>query len=207
MSAMNDVARHYDLLIDEGNDPVLDPPELAAYMDGWDGGLFVDALRLNGTQDVLEIGVGTGRLAVRIAPQSASFTGIDISQKSLARAAQHLAGCPQARLVCADFMAWKTQARFDVAYSSLTFMHLADKRGAAQKAASLLKSGGRLVLSLDRDDSGVLDYGTRRLTVYPDDPVLLAAHLQEAGLTVQPVLETERAYILVATKGESDGWA
>ena len=50
----NVVARHYDLLIDEGNDPVLDPPALAAYMDGWDGGLFIDALCLDGTQDVLD---------------------------------------------------------------------------------------------------------------------------------------------------------
>lgn len=171
-------------------------------MDGWDGGVFLDALMLDGTQDVLEIGVGTGRLAVRIAPEYASFTGIDISEKSVARAAQHLAGCPQAWLVCADFMAWETRMRFDVAYSSLTFMHLADKRGAAQKAAALLKEGGRLVLSLDRDDSGVIDYGTRRLTVYPDDPAEMTSHLREAGLTVQPVLETERAYILIATKGE-----
>ena len=204
---MNEVARHYDLLIDEGNDPVLDPPELAAYMDGWDGGLFIDALRLDGTQDVLEIGVGTGRLAVRTAPACASFTGIDLSEKSIARAAQHLSGRPQVTLVCADFMTWDTQARFDAVYSSLTFMHLADKRAAVRKAAALLRPGGRLVLSLDRNDSGVIDYGTRRLSVYPDDPALLAAYLREAGLTVQPMLETERAYILIAERGEGEPWA
>ena len=37
---------HYDLLIEEGNDPVLDPPALAAYMDGWDGEILLDALEL-----------------------------------------------------------------------------------------------------------------------------------------------------------------
>jgi len=50
----------------------------------------------------------------------------------------------------------------------------------------------------------VLDYGTRQLAVYPDDPVQMAAFLTAAGLTVLPVEETERAYILIATKGESD---
>jgi len=204
VSALNEVARHYDLLIDEGNDPVLDPPELAAYMDGWDGGLFIGALRLDGTQDVLEIGVGTGRLALRIAPACRTFTGIDISEKTILRAGAHLAAFPNAEVIRADFMAWEPEARFDVVCSSLTFMHLPDKRGAAQKAAALLRPGGRLVLSLDKDRSSVLDYGTRQLAVYPDDPVQMAAFLTAAGLTVLPVEETERAYILIATKGESD---
>ena len=204
---MSDVARHYDLLIDEGNDPVLDPPELAAYMDGWDGPAFLAALGLTGSEDVLEIGVGTGRLALRIAPACRQFTGIDISEKSIVRARAHLAAFPAVRLLCADFLSWETQARFDVVCSSLTFMHFADKRAAAQRVAALLRPGGRAVLSLDRDASGVIDYGTRRLTVYPDDPAVLASHLADACLTVQDVLQTERAYILIATKGVNAGWA
>lgn len=199
---VNEVARHYDLLVDEGNDPVLDPPELAAYMDGWDGPAFLRALRLNGTQDVLEIGVGTGRLAVQIAPKCRSFTGIDISEKSINRARGHLADVRGVQLLCADFMDWETDARFDVVYSSLTFMHLADKRAAAQKVAQLLKPGGRAVISLSRDASGVIDYGTRQLTVYPDDPAALAAHLRAAGLTLRPALETEFAVILIAEREE-----
>ena len=47
---------HYDLLVSEGNDPVLDPPDLAAYMDGWDGDAFLDALCLESSSRVLEIG-------------------------------------------------------------------------------------------------------------------------------------------------------
>lgn len=198
---VNEVIRHYDLLVDEGNDPVLDPPELAAYMDGWDGKAFIDALALDGTQDVLEIGVGTGRLAVRTALACRSFTGVDLSEKSIARAGEHLAGMPQVRLVCADFMLWQTAQRFDVVYSSLTFMHLQDKPATAEKVARLLKPGGRAVISLDRDLSGVIDHGTRRLKVYPDDPAEMAAHLRQAGLRVLPALETEFAVILIAVKG------
>lgn len=199
---VNEVARHYDLLIDEGNDPVLDPPELAAYMDGWDGGVFVEALLLDGTQDVLEIGVGTGRLAVRTAPECRSFTGVDVSAKCIIRAGEHLEGLPQVSLVCADFMLWRTERRFDVVYSSLTFMHIADKQGAAEKIARLLRPGGRVVISLDRDASGVLDYGTRRLTVYPDAPAAMTACLRSAGLQVQAVRETAFAVILIAVKEE-----
>ncbi len=199
---VNEVARHYDLLVDEGNDPVLDPPELAAYMDGWDGPAYLAALQLNGTQDVLEIGVGTGRLAVRTARLCQTFTGIDISEKSIGRAHAHLADVPGVQLLRADFMDWGTDARFDVVYSSLTFMHLADKQAAAQKVAWLLKPGGRAVISLSRDASGAIDYGTRRLTVYPDVPEALAAYLQEAGLTLRPALETEFAVILIAEKEE-----
>lgn len=199
---VNEVARHYDMLIDEGNDPVLDPPELAAYMDGWDGGAFMDALSLDGTQDVLEIGVGTGRLAVRTAKNCRTFTGVDLSPKTIARAGENLAGLADVRLVCADFMAWQTAQRFSVVYSSLTFMHIADKREAAQKIAALLSPGGRAVISLDKSPETMLDYGTRKLTVYPDDPAALAAYLCDAGLTVLPVQETEFAFILIATKGE-----
>ena len=55
-----DVITHYDLLIDESNDPVCDPEPLKQYMDKWDGKPFIDALRLDKSKSVLEIGVGTG---------------------------------------------------------------------------------------------------------------------------------------------------
>lgn len=65
------VSHHYDLLIDEGNDPVHDPKSLRDYMDKWDGQGFIDNMELDKNKSVLEIGVGTGRLAVRIAPFNA----------------------------------------------------------------------------------------------------------------------------------------
>lgn len=198
----NETRRHYDLLIDEGNDPVHDPAPLREYMDGWDGQAFLDALALDGTQDVLEIGVGTGRLALRTAPMCRRFTGVDLSPGTIARAGENLAGLANVHLVCTDFMAWDTAQRFDVVYSSLTFLHLADKRAAAERVAALLRRGGRAVISLDKSPDNVLDYGTRKLTVYPDDPAELATHLRGAGLAVLSVQETQFAYILTAVKGE-----
>ncbi len=46
---------HYDALIAENNDPVLDPPALAAYMERWDGAPFLELLALDGTQSVPEL--------------------------------------------------------------------------------------------------------------------------------------------------------
>lgn len=62
------VAKHYDVLIEQNNDPVHDPDVLKEYMDKWDGAQFINEMKLNKSLSVLEIGVGTGRLAVRTAP-------------------------------------------------------------------------------------------------------------------------------------------
>ena len=63
-----DIITHYDLLIEENNDPVNDPKPLQEYMDKWDGPSFIDALRLDKSKSVLEIGLGTGRIAIKVIP-------------------------------------------------------------------------------------------------------------------------------------------
>jgi ubiquinone/menaquinone biosynthesis C-methylase UbiE len=197
---MVDVIRHYDLLIDEGNDPVHDPMELRAYMDKWDGAAFQRALALDGSQSVLEIGVGTGRLAMRIAPECRSYTGIDVSPKTIVRAKENLAQLSNVALVCCDFLAGEINASFDVICSTLTFMHIADKVTAVRRIAALLTPGGRVVISLDKNQAEYIDYGLRCVRVYPDDPKQMEALMQAAGLTVLPGIETEYAHIIVAER-------
>ena len=80
------VISHYDQLIDEGNDPVHDAPSLQAYMNQWDGPEFIEQMQLDAEKSVLEIGVGTGRLAVRVAPLCKIFCGVDVSRKTIERA-------------------------------------------------------------------------------------------------------------------------
>ena len=43
----SEIVRHYDLLIDENNDPVHDPKSLQNYMDKWDGQTFIDKMELD----------------------------------------------------------------------------------------------------------------------------------------------------------------
>lgn len=197
---MNDVICHYDLLIDEGNDPVHDSAELKAYMDLWDGETFLNVLALDGTQSVLEIGVGTGRLAIRTAPMCRQFTGIDVSPKTIARARENLSDYPNVSLLCGDFMAADFPQPFDVIYASLTFMHIPQKVKAIAKITDLLAPGGRVILSLDKNQDEFIEYGTRKVRVYPDKPDDFGARMKAAGLNVYALSETEFAHIIAAEK-------
>ena len=157
---MKEVIKYYDFLIDDGNDPVLDAIELRQYMDKWDGQVFIDLLELNLSKSVLEIGVGTGRLAVKVAPKVKSFCGIDISPKTVERAKQHLSQT-NAKLVCGDFLTYEFSETFDTVYSSLTFMHLKNKEQAIKNVYKLLKGKGKFILSIDKNQGKVIDYGSQ----------------------------------------------
>jgi len=123
-----DMRSHYDLLIEENNDPFRDPPALQKYMESWDGQLFLDLMELDRSKMVLEIGVGTGRLAVKAAGCCRWLTGIDISAKTIERARENLRHCLNISLICDDFITYQFPETFDVIYSSLTMMHFQDKR-------------------------------------------------------------------------------
>ena len=192
-----DIIFHYDSLIGEGNDPVLDPPELRAYMDTWDGAVFLELLGNYRGKRVLEIGCGTGRLSVRVAPFAREFVGVDISPRTVEAAKEHLP-YGNTRLVCSDFLHWDGDGGFDIIYSSLTFMHISDKLGAIRKVAALLASGGRFVLSIDKNTSEWLEYGSRRLRIYPDSPEGIEKMMTDSGFTAVERAETEFAYIISA---------
>ena len=194
------VIAHYDRLIDIDNDPARDPQPLRDYMDNWDGTAFHMLLELKPQLSVLEIGVGTGRLAQRIAPECARFVGIDLSPKSIVRAKENLIECRNIRLICADFLEYAFTETFDVVCSSLTFMHIRQKREAVMKITRLLNPGGRAVISIDKNRQSFMDAGFGRLEIYPDDPEQLTEYFCEAGMIVEKITETEFAFIVAAKK-------
>lgn len=167
------VISHYDALIDENNDPFHDSKLLQDYMDKWDGPGFIEQMALDESKSVLEIGVGTGRLAIRVAPLCRELWGIDISPKTVERGRENLD-------------------------SSLTFMHIEDKQKAMDKVAGLLNSAGRFVLSIDKNKSGIIDTGTRKIIVYPDRPDETAEYIRNAGLIILNRYDTELATIFTA---------
>ena len=197
-----DVIDHYDRLIAEGNDPVHDPEPLRVYMDKWDGKPFLDALELSKDKTVLEIGVGTGRLAVRTAPLCNIFNGIDLSSKTILRAMVNLMDDPEVKfeLFVGDFLEHEFVQKYDVIYSSLTFMHIEDKQRAIDKIAALLNENGRFVLSIDKNQAETIDMGTRKIRIFPDTPENIRSCIERAGLTFANLLETEFAYIITANK-------
>ena len=197
---MNPIVEHYDLLIDENNDPVRDPKELQEYMNRWDGQVFIDKMKLNTDKSVLEIGVGTGRLAIRTAPLCKNFVGIDISPKTADRARENLSEQSNATILLGDFLTFDFDEQFDVIYSSLTFMHIEDKQKAIDKVTSLLKKGGLFVLSTDKNQASFIDMGTRKIPVFPDNPEKIKTCIDIAGLILAERVETDAAHIFVATR-------
>ena len=193
------VKKHYDLLVEENNDPVYDCEALTRYMDKWDGQTFINAMRLKKSDSVLEIGVGTGRIAQKILPLTGKFTGVDISPKSIERAKENLKVYSPV-LVCSDFLTFETEDKFDCIVSTLTFIHIKRKQKAIKKVSKLLAPQGRFVLSISKKPEKVLDYGSRKVKLYPDDKDKILRYLQVAGLNIESVDETEFSYIIVSVK-------
>lgn len=83
--------KHYDLLIDEECDPYRDDGILKAYMGRWDGPQFFESLDLSIDKVVLEVGIGTGRVAREVLNIGCKkLTGLDISSKTIQRAKENL---------------------------------------------------------------------------------------------------------------------
>ena len=194
------VITHYDLLIDEDNDPFRDPPELQEYMNGWDGEKFVEALELTKNKKVLEIGIGTGRLAVRVAPHCRKLTGIDISPKTVERAKENLKEYKNISFICDDFNVHEFCETFDIIYSSLTMMHFKQKAQVIAKIDTLLNDNGIFCVSIDKNVSEYIDMGTRKIKVYPDTADGITSLVEATAMSVAKVVETEKAYIIVSKK-------
>ena len=195
-----DVKTHYDMLIDENNDPLRDLPELQEYMNTWDGNPFLEALELSKNKSVLEIGVGTGRIAVKVAPCCFKLTGIDISTKTIDRAKDNLKEYGNIFFVCSDFNSHEFEETFDVIYSSLTMMHFKGKATVITKVDKLLNDNGIFCLSIDKNQSEYIDMGTRKIKVYPDNLDNIISIIGETAMSVVKVIETDNAYIVVSRK-------
>lgn len=194
------VKKHYDLLIDENNDPFHDDDELKAYMDTWDGKKFIDELKLTKRNSALEIGIGTGRIAVKVAPHCLHLTGIDLSPKTINKAKENLCNHKNISFICDDFMNYRFESTFDVIYSSLTFMHIKNKKEAIIKIDSLLNNGGTFCLSIDKNQDDFIDMGTRKIKIYPDSLDYLTSIIKTTNMKLDKVIEIENAYIIVCYK-------
>lgn len=194
------VIEHYDKLIDDNNDSFNDPLPLQEYMNKWDGQLFIDSMCLTKEKSVLEVGVGTGRIAARVIPCCEKLVGIDISPKTIIRAKENLCNFENIKLICADFMNYEFSEKFDVIYSSLTSIHFEDKQTFISKIAFLLKEEGCFCLSIDKNQSEYIDMSNYKLRVYPDKHNEIISCIDETNMYIRNQYETEFAYIFVCSK-------
>jgi SAM-dependent methyltransferase len=109
------------------------------------------ARRLGGP--VLELGVGTGRVAVALARAGLRVTGVDASEAMLARARDRAAAAGVTlTLVRAGLCDYRFDERFGLVFCAAdTFLHLcepAEQVAALRCAGAHLAPGGRVVLDL-----------------------------------------------------------
>lgn len=194
------IVKHYDMLIEEENDPCKDPLPLRKYMEKWDGPKFIASMHLSGIEKVLEIGVGTGRVALKVIPRCLSFDGIDISPKTIQRANDNLSDYENKHLICANFLDYIFNDTYDVIYSTLTLQHFEDKQAFISKASALLNKNGLLCLSLDKNRDKFIDMGNRKLKIFPDNPNTIEKCIENAGLKRQEKYEVEFATIIICSK-------
>ena len=88
-------------------------------------------------------------------------------------------------------MSYEFGRKFDVIYSSLTFMHIKDKQAAINKVKTLLNFSGRFVLSIDKSQSDTIEYGTRKIKIHPDRKEDIAEYINQSGMSLIKVFETE----------------
>ncbi|MBE5749627.1 MAG: class I SAM-dependent methyltransferase [Clostridiales bacterium] len=198
---MDNISKHYDLLIENGNDPVLDCKELADYMDKWDGKEFINLLNLDVYKTVLEIGCGTGRIAKKIIKQCKKYVGIDISSKTVDVAKNHFKDFNNAFFINEDFLKYKDTEKYDVIFSTLTFMHIKDKKKALNNVFNLLKNKGEFILSIDKNQQNFIDTGYSRIEVYPDNPTYISKTLTSLGFIKFKIKEIDNAYVITAQRG------
>lgn len=192
-----DVYTHYELLIDEGNDPVHDDDGLKQYMSNWDGPLFFQNLDINVDKCILEIGVGTGRIAKQVLDIGCKeFVGIDISPKTIKKAKENLQDYKNIELIEENALTFVRQNKFDIIYSVFTFLHIEDKELVLKNIFTSLKSEGHFVLSISNDDYW-LDYGSRRVRLFPQNKEYYIKLLYEVGFRIEFDEDTESGFATI----------
>jgi ubiquinone/menaquinone biosynthesis C-methylase UbiE len=139
------------------NDIDDDTPELAQYYDQLsdsqynNGLLLIDRMKLRSGDNVLDVGCGTGRLALYVAGvigPAGSVAGLDPSphRVRIARENQEAGGVRNASFVLGqgEDLGSLSGGGFDAVYYSAVFHWIDDKKAALREAYRVLKPGGTI---------------------------------------------------------------
>lgn len=98
------------------------------------------------SERIIDLGCGTGDLAVEIAAGGATVVGVDASEDMLRRARDKWsAAFPDIRFEKADILDLSRYSGFNAAFSNATLHWIKEAEQAAKQIAGVLKPGGRFV--------------------------------------------------------------
>jgi ArsR family transcriptional regulator len=126
-------------------------------------------------RNLVDLGTGSGRMLILLAPQAATAVGLDLSQHmlNLARARIHEAGLDAIDLRHGDIFGTGLQAgSADLVVIHQVLHFLSDPARAIAEAARLLNAGGRLLIAdFQHHDKEIMreQYQHRRLGILQDD--------------------------------------
>lgn len=137
------------------HDPRLYGARWADNYDEWHSGLMDDdgavavLGEFAGGGEVLEFGIGTGRLAVPLARRGVSVSGVDISEEMLAKLREK-PGAEQIAVTVGDMTTVRVPGEFSLTFIAFnSIFALPDQRSQVnlfRNAAAHLRAGGRFVL-------------------------------------------------------------
>jgi SAM-dependent methyltransferase len=96
----------------------------------------------------LDVGTGFGDTALYLARRGAGGVALDYGPEAVAAAAERLAGCRNVEVVEADFLAYEPDREFALVTFPEILEHVEDDRAFVEKSVSVLKPGGRVLISV-----------------------------------------------------------
>ncbi len=102
---------------------------------------------------VLEIGAGTGRFTLEVAPLVKQVTAVDVSCKMLdcMRQKMDAQGITNVKRIYGNFMETSFEAKFDLIISFSAIEYIREKEALFTKIAGLLNPGGHVILTTAHD--------------------------------------------------------
>jgi len=126
------------------------PPEIIDKI----GEFIAQTAQLNGSEQTLDVGIGTGRVALPLAPHVDHIIGIDISRSMMQRLLRKRNDHPVTPVQAdAHLMPFASQT-FDLALATHIFHLVSDPAGVMDEISRVLKPGGRLIHTFNRYTSG-----------------------------------------------------
>ncbi len=108
---------------------------------------------LKNTDSVLEIGAGTGRFTLEVAPLVKKVTALDISKNMLDKLQEKakLKKISNIEMLCGDFLEIPFNQKFDVILSFSAIEYIKNSEKLFSKISSLMNDGGCLIITTAHD--------------------------------------------------------